>query len=381
MTHDDLTPWQETPFMQALASDGADGELDGEHAALAAFRKSSSRRGHVVRLLGTGVTSVALAGVVGGGVAAAAYTRTLPEPVQNALHDVLGPIGVPAPHAKKHAEQRSPEASGAKASPSSAVAGAPVVGSSPPPHSGVSTSAHPATPGTEPVGVNPLGSASPAVTPGASLAPQPSATPSATATPSVTPSAPAGDPSTWSLSVAASSQLVPVHADVDVSGTLLDASGQPVPGRRVVIRVHRPGTSGWERTAARRTDANGSVQAELDDLVQNTVVVLGAGHGVHSDPVRIVVRPGLSTSVTPAADGTSYLVTVTADGAQPGDVVNLLRQTHNGWEQVGQATLDGSASASFSVPAPKHQHGYVLRLAPTKLHGVSATRIVLRPLG
>lgn len=382
MTHDDLTPWQDTAFLQALTSEGTDSELAGENAALAAFHKSASHSRHgVVRLLGTGVTSVALVGLVGGGVAAAAYTRSLPKPVQDVMHDVLGPIGVPAPHNPTSSGHRRTAAVGTKQPFTSTAHGtSATTPTASPDVASPSPSAHPSLPAANPVVSPPVGSPTPTLTPSASLSPQASTTPTPTATPSATPTGPAGDPSTWSMTATASSQAVKVHDSVRISGTLLDASGQPVADRRVVIRVHQAGTDGWERAAARRTDANGSVQARLDDLTQNTVVVLGAGHGVHSSPLRIVVEPTLSTTVTPGADGSSYVITVTADGGRPGDVVNLVRHTSSGWEQVGQAQLDSSGSASFSVPAPKRQRGYVVRLPATNMHGAAATRIVLQPL-
>lgn len=183
------------------------------------------------------------------------------------------------------------------------------------------------------------------------------------------------------MTAAASSQMVRVHADVRITGTLYDAAGQPVPDHRVVVRVHSAGGSGWQDAAVRRTAADGSVRGRLDDMTQNTVVVLGAGHGVKSSPLRIVVRPTLTASATPTADGASYVVTVSADGGDPGDVVDLFEHTANGWQQVGAAQLDDSTSASFSVPAPKRQRGYVLRLPVTNVHGNAATRIVLQPPG
>lgn len=380
MTEDDLTPWQDQPFMQALTADGTDTELAGEKAALTAFHKSSARgRRGVVRLLGTGVTSVALAGVVGGGVAAAAYTRALPSPVQNALHDFLGPIGVPAPAPKVpiRGGHRSTQAlSGEQVHSSPAATTGEALPTSSP-KAQPSPSTHATSPAASPGGTL-LGGPSPTATPSALVSPQGSATP--TPTVSATASAPAGDPSTWSLTSSVSSQLVPVHGNVDIGGTLVDADGQPVPDHQVAIRVHRAGTPGWVKVDVRRTDANGTVQYEAEDLTQNTALMLGAGHGVHSTPVRVVVRPALTASVTPAADGTSYVVTVTADGGQPGDVVDLIRHTPSGWVQVGQSQLDSSDSASFSVPAPKRARGYVLRLPATKLHGVAATRVVLKPL-
>jgi hypothetical protein len=71
--------------------------LAGEDAAMAAFRAagpSRRRRRRTIRLA-TGATALVAAMAVTGGVAAA-YPTTLPEPVQNAIHTVLGPIGVPA---------------------------------------------------------------------------------------------------------------------------------------------------------------------------------------------------------------------------------------------------------------------------------------------
>ena len=386
MTHDDMTPWQDTPLVHALTSDGTPAELDGEGAALAAFQSAMPRRRRrgVVRLVGTGATSVALLAVASGGVAAAAaaYTQSLPDPVQNFAHDVLGPIGVPAP--AKHHKPSNDNHAGTSASTGTLI---PTSSSSPSPGQTLSPSPTSGPHGTpsasqQAAGV-PVASVSPSTSVSPTLSASPSATPTATptATATASPSEPAGDPSTWSVSAAASRQIVLVHHGVRITGTLLDAAGQPVADRRVVVRVHDAGVSGWQRAAVRRTDSSGSIQAWLPDLSQNTVVMLGAGHGVHSAPVRIVVRPVLSVSSTPSSDGTSYVVTVKADGGDPGDVIDLLKHTASGWEQVGAATLDDSKTATFSVPAPKRQRGYVLRLPATKIHGESATRIVLQPLG
>ena len=376
MTQDDLTPWQDTPLVQALTASGSADELAGEDAALAAFRTSASgrRRRGVVRFLGTGATSVALLGVVGGGVAAAAYTRSLPSPVQSFAHDVFGPIGVPAPvHHRLHKRHGGTLASGsghASAAPSAAANSASTT-PRPAPVSTDSPAAHGA------VGKHPLAQPTPSL----SASPLPSA--SAAPTPTVSPSTsePAGDPSSWSMSASASSRVVPVHEGVQISGTLLDADGQPVSNHQVVVRTHVPGTPGWQRTTVLQTDASGSVQTSLSDLTDNHVVVLGAGNGVHSDPLRILVRPALSVQITPSADGTSYVVTVTADGGDPGDVLTLLKRTPSGWMQIGEAQLDDSSSASFSVPAPGRRQAYVVRLKETRQHTATADRFMLSPAG
>jgi len=377
MTQDDLTPWQDTPFVQALTSAATADELSGENAALAAFQSSTARRRRrVVRFLGTGATSIALVGVVGGGVAAAAYTRSLPSPVQDFAHDVLGPIGIPAPVPHKQHKGGTGDlatAAGPSAAPSPEVAGTaatatPVAAGHRPPATGKSLA-----------GVGPRAGISP--DPQISLSASPTASASATpaGTPSASPTAAAGDPSTWTISASASSRLVHVHDDVQVTGTLLDARGEPVADHRVVVRVHVPGTRGATRAAIVETDANGDVSASLTDLTSDKVVVLAAGNRVHSQALRIVVKPTLSVAVSPSADGTSYIVTVTADGGQANDVCTLLKRTPQGWQQVGQAQLDSSSSASFAVQAPRHPKRFVVRLPATSLHAGAAARLRLTP--
>jgi hypothetical protein len=140
-----------------------------------------------------------------------------------------------------------------------------------------------------------------------------------------------------------------------------------------------PGTPGWTRVATKRTAEDGSVTFWLGDLTENRVVVIGAGHRVHSQGLRIVVRPRLSVSVTPSSDGTSYVVTVAADGGNPGDTVNVLKRAPHGWVRVGQAQLDGTSSASFAVGAPRHQKRFAVRLAATRVHGMAQSRFVLQP--
>lgn len=383
MTQDDLTPWQDTPLVQALTTAGTPAELSGEDGAMAAFRASapSRRRRHVVRFLGTGMTSVALVGVVGTGVAAAtaaaAYTRSLPEPVQSMVHDVLGPIGVPAPHPQHKSKQHLLTTPNQVALPESVSTAAPpaTTQSTPTP----SATPSPAVKGKQSPTVIIPGAVSPS--PSVSGLPSPTPTASVTPTPTPTPTGPAGDPSTWTISATGSRLEVRVHHGVQVSGTLLDADGNPVVDSPVVVRVHLSGAAGWQREAVRRTDSSGSIQAYLDDLTENTVVVLGAGHHVHSTPLRIVVRPVLTVSAAPATDGTSYLVTVSADGGQPGDAVSIVKKTPDGWVVVGQATLDDNATASFSIPAPKHKRGFVVQLPATKAHAISSDRFVLEPLG
>jgi hypothetical protein len=171
-----------------------------------------------------------------------------------------------------------------------------------------------------------------------------------------------------------------VHKAVQVSGTLLDAAGQPVADHRVVIRVHLVGATGWQQAGVRRTGADGTVHAWLGNLTRNELVVLGAGNNVHSPAQRVVVVPTLAVSVATSADGSGYVVTVAADGGVAGDLVNLLKHTPSGWQRVGQSHLDGSAQVSFAVPAPKTKRSYVVRLPATKQHGYGQKQFTLSPL-
>jgi hypothetical protein len=403
VTQDDLTPWQDTPLVQALTAPGAAPELAGEMSALAAFQSSAvGRRGRrgVVRFLGTGMTSVALLGALGGGVAAAAYTKSFPDSVQSFFHDVLGPIGVPAPAAEAagpHGSHHKHTSQADRAHPRlTPVAGAPTSSLSPAPgtpagktNSGGTTGGrHAGDAGTPAGSTGGQAQRPPAGSTGQDSGPvaQPSVTPTPTATqppsptPSPTPTGPAGDPSTWSISDSLSRHVVHVGHGVQVSGTLVDAAGHPVPDHRIAFRVLVAGGAGWQVAAVRRTASDGTVHVWLGNLSRNETVTLGAGNQVHTGPQKILVLPLLSVSVAQSADGTGYVVTVSANGGEQGDVVNLFKHTPNGWQRVGQSSLDGSSSVSFAVPAPKMKKAFQVRLPATKLHGYAQAAFSLQPL-
>src|SRR5215212_6521076 len=92
--------WDGDDLVRALRAPGRPSELAGEERYVAAFRAARTSRGNVsplrrgVRRLGTGGTAIVVAVGLSSGVAAAAYTNHLPDPVQRAVHEVLG---APAP--------------------------------------------------------------------------------------------------------------------------------------------------------------------------------------------------------------------------------------------------------------------------------------------
>ena len=107
--HDDLDRWGDDAIVRALRAPGTAHELADRERYVAAFRASRTSRSNVsplrrgVRRLGAGGTTVIAVVALSSGVAAAAYTRHLPGPVQRVVHDVLG---APAP---RTTPQRSPE--------------------------------------------------------------------------------------------------------------------------------------------------------------------------------------------------------------------------------------------------------------------------------
>lgn len=98
-------------LISALTADGRPDELAGRDAALVAFRAAGQRAAteQTIRqrrispssrpLTGWLTTRLAAitaaAAVVIAGIAVAAYTQALPEPVQDAAHSVFAPLGVP----------------------------------------------------------------------------------------------------------------------------------------------------------------------------------------------------------------------------------------------------------------------------------------------
>ena len=115
---DDLSPWNDDPLVRALRGPGTADELGGPgrvhgrlpgrpaHGTDADQRRSPARAG---RRLGGGGTAVVVVLALGAGAAAAAaYTQNLPDPVQRAVHGVLGPVGVPAPKTSREDASREP---------------------------------------------------------------------------------------------------------------------------------------------------------------------------------------------------------------------------------------------------------------------------------
>lgn len=357
---DDLAGWDD-PIVRALRAPGSPAELVGEREILTAYRASRPTRGRlrlVSRLGASG--SVALAVVaLSGGVAAAAYTQTLPDPIQRIAHRMLAPIGVPAAPTDPE-----PGVTAAAAPPKSA----PATASSGPTPSAPHATAHAAAarhPSTHPAhhhsgapGPTTAPTKAPAVAP---ASPRPVTTPPKTTAPV------APRPRPANVSASASARRVVVGGTVAVSGVVTDGNGRPLSGRPVVLLGHQPGHPGWTRLASGSTDRTGSVVLTPGPLHENTGLRLRTRHQVHSASTRVVVVP--TVSATPRSED----VTVRTDGGTPGDSVLLYRVRRGQRIRLAHAVLDTSGATSFSVPTARRSVRFVVVLSKTPQHARAAT--------
>ncbi|HTW20820.1 MAG TPA: hypothetical protein VME70_11490 [Mycobacteriales bacterium] len=372
---DDLTAWSDDPVVRALTAPGTDSELAGEEMALAAFRATAqprTRRRFAGRL-GVGGSALTVAIAFSGGVAAA-YTAALPTSVQHVMNVVGGWAGIPAPthsshghagHHNKHGSSGSGQ-QGAATVPTTAI---PVPSSANP--QPTTSASHHAAP--KPAGRSksspPAGASSPPAS--TSPAPTPTSTPTPTPTPTLSTPVPA------SITITLSATKVAVGGSVSVVGHLATSSGAPVAGHRIWLIERLPGQSTVAEVDSGLTGADGSVTLTASDLTQSVRLRLLAGGGVRSAPVLVVVLPTLGVATSPA--GSSYVVTVTATGAEAGDPVLLQRRTAAGWVAVTQTQVDSTGGAEFSVPIPQRAIRYRVILPRTSAHGFAVARFTALP--
>jgi hypothetical protein len=377
MAHDDdLEMWDDDPLVRALRAPGTTSELAGEAEALAAFRSAVPRRSRrrLARRMGTGAGTFAVAVALSGGVAAA-YTHTLPDPVQRVAHTWFGGIGVGAPTAGRavtgHPGRAHPSSHG------SGGAVAPVDRSSSPPTSPVSpprsavpkpaTAAAPG--GSKPVSAHPSASPGPKApaSPAPVTAPKPSPTASRPSPQRLVPAAMTGS---------VSAQRVTAASSVTMSGRLTTSSGAAVPDRRVVVQSRPAGAhQKWSLVAATTTNSAGDVTIGVPGLSRTTRLRLRAPRGVHSAVATVVVVPTLQASVSRAGEKDD--VTVTSTGLQPGDTLVVARRLRGRHTVVARVTVDSTGNASFTVGVPpKRDVTFHVLVRRSAAHAAAATTFV-----
>lgn len=391
---DDLSPWRDDALVRALQAPGSSEELGGEQEYVEAFRAAhpspaapTSLRTAAARRLGRGGTAVVVAvALSSGAAAAAAYTQNLPDPVQRAVHRVLGPIGPPAPESDtpeadaphvRAASPGTPGGSGATGAP-----GAPT--STPTPTAGSTTS-----PGSDPSSDGPSSQPSDHASPSDGATDQPTTGPTTgptgptdqpttapTTAPTSTPTTPpAPDPA--ALSILGSDHVTGVGQTVAFSGVVSAVDGTLLPGHRVVLSVRGPRR--WLPVGEGVTDGTGSVSLSTLPLAQSGRYRMRTDHRIHTAPWRVRMVPTISSAASTA--GADVDISVTSVGGHIGDQVRLLRRIDHRLVVVSRSLLDPSGNGAFRVAAPTRRTvTYVVRLPATARHTAVSTRLSIAPL-
>ncbi|HEX3824774.1 MAG TPA: hypothetical protein VHV79_09950 [Mycobacteriales bacterium] len=383
---DDLGRWQDDPVFRALTGPASGDELAGEAEALAAFRAAvplRSRRQYAGRL-GIGGSALGIAIALSGGVAAA-YSGSLPTPVQRVTYDVGSWAGVPAP---QHHHHKLLVAGDHGSSPTPTASRSTFI--TPSPHtvsviatltpSPASSWHHSAAAGSKVKSRSKASrSASPTAssTPTATPTPTPAVTPTTTPTPTPTPTVTAA-PLPASITITLGSSRVTSGGTVSVLGHLATSTGAPVASTRVWLLERITGEDAVTQVAMGLTGADGSITLTSPVLSHNARFRLAAAHRLRSASLGVVVVPTVSAGVT--AQGTSYSVRVSTSGGNAGDTVALEQRSNGRWQQVSTAALDGSGGATFSVPIPpKHDVHYRVILSRTQAHASAQASFVAPP--
>ena len=363
---DDLSPFRNAPLFRALTGPATPDELAGEADALAAFREANvgrPRRRMVARVGTSG--AVAAVAVVLSGTAAAAYTASLPAPVQRTLHDAFGPLGVPAP---QH-HHPTPVAVSTTPSPVPSPMAAPLASGAPPSAVHPSPLTSSGAPTTRPTtSVSPTTSTIPVVV----------TTPTSSPTPSPTSSGQAPLPGATLVITTSDSEVV-VGTSVTITGTLTDETGNYVVGRAVVLAEHLPGEPGWTKSDPMVTSATGTVAFPVTALARNARFVLRAGGHVHSSVVSVQVEPTIAVATaSSSADSSETTVTVTVVGAQAGDAVVLERIGRH--KMTRSAELGTTGEVTFTVPSPtRHVVRYRAVVRRTEAHLMKSASVEVSP--
>ena len=379
--HDDLEAWRDDPLVRALRAPGTEAELAGEKEMVAAFRAAAPRGTlrRVIGRLGVGGTAIVTTVALSSGVAAAAYTRVLPDPVQEIAHEVLGPIGVPdaPPHKPRREVRRAvvPPVRTPSASPSAEAHATPRPRRASRAGRPRSTRSSQRRRRTRPrPRRSPTAQPTDAATPPAEPTTDPTPSPSAEPTPSPTPDpTPARRPAR-SVSIGASSTRIGVGSNVTLSGVVRAKHGKRLRNREVHLLARPSGQLDWTEVAAGITGPRGGVALTATDLGITTTFRLRVGETVRSLPVRVAIVPIVDLSFDEGA--TLRILTV---GGRGGDTVVLLRRQHGRLVPIDRVLLDDAGAAV--VPVQQRAKGYrlVVRLKGTRAHTQAQARIAVPP--
>lgn len=367
---DDLTKWQNEPFMVALTAPASDAELSDEAGALAAFRAAvpkRSRRRYIGRI-GVGGAAVTTAVILSSG-AAAAYTSSLPRPVQNFIAHATNPLGLNVP--EKHPNHSKPVIANPVTTPSAVPISTPSASPSPTAtHHRVPPKPHHSVAPTKEPHPSPTATPTPVTIP----TPTPTSTPTPTPTPTVT-STPVGG----SITISVGATSVPVNGTVTAYGKVANPDGSPVAGMQVWLLERVAGTTGVSQVAAGTTGADGAVSLTTPPLTRGVRLRLITDARVRSASIGVTMQSTIMATV--ANNGTSASVRIAATGAAPGDSVAIDERVDGAWQAVAANQLDESGVALFAVDLPtghRPDH-YRAVLRRSTAHGGAITTFLVDP--
>ena len=323
-----------------LTSGPALDELAGEDTALEMYRacqrpaivtlgprvprsiaRRQARRRRWLAAAGTVATAAALT--------VAAYTQSLPAPLQNAAYHVLGFVGVPRAHHPGRAR------GGAR------------------PTRPVRPRTHRAShaAGTPPA---PVASASPQLGPAkAAFAPDPA-----------------------SLSIAVARDRIVAGQRVVLVGRLAE-QGKAVPGVRLWLLERTSGGRAWRIAGQATTGPRGRAVVIVPDLTSNAAFRFRGPHGALSRPVRVIVVPSVFVRLVPGPRVKAETVAAKSPLAAPGDEVILQVRLGGRWVTVKARDLHTDNRVRFVVKVESMRLAYRVVLVATFAHGRSVSNAVI----
>jgi hypothetical protein len=280
-----------------------------------------SLRDHVSRApLSPGTVAAAAALTV------AAYTQTLPAPLQNVAYHVLGFVGVPQAHRTGRAPGDTRPTRPARTHSASQAGGVPPA---------------PAKP----------------------------------ASPEPTPARAVFAPERTSLLVAVASHRV-VAGQGDVLAGRLTALGKGVPGARLYLLERTVGGRAWHVAGHATTGRDGRVFVNVSGLTRNAVFRLRGPHGALSEPVRVIVIPPVSASLASGPARQADTVTASCPLAAPRDLAVLQVRVSGRWVSVQVRELYSDNRVRFVVRVMGVERAYRVVLLATSAHGRSVSNAV-----
>jgi hypothetical protein len=269
--------------------------------------------------------------------AVAAYAEALPGPVQHVAYRVLGFAGVPdAPRLSSSATAHHPG----------------------PAHH------HPAPGGS-------TSSRTPAPPPGATST---SAPPHKSASPRPTKRPPAhSGPVTLTLTT--TDTQIAAGAAAVFTGSVAQ-HGRGVSGVPVGLFEHAAGHPGRHLAATATTGTSGQAVLRVTDLTANARFWLAGPHHARSKPVRVIVIPAVSVSLT--SGPRSRAVVLTAQSPQGGqdDAVVLQVERGGAWHNLRVRLLNDQGQARFAVRRHSVARVYRVVMIATAYHGRSVSNEV-----